>query len=284
MNAGAHTVEVNAENFQSEVAEKSQQTPVLLEFYAEGAEQGLAASELLQRLVVEYQGKFILGRVNIQENAQLVQQLGVKTLPTIKIIYQGQIAGEIEGPVDEQKLRTALDQLTLSPVERVREQIDLLIADGDRKTAISMLQQVIAEEPKNFGLHVELCDLLIQEDQAADARQILSSLPADTPGIEKPRSRLEFIDRVSGLAEITELQAKRDADPDDLQTSLDLAVRLVVEDRIEQALEELLMILRKDKTWEDELARKTMIQVFNMLGKGNELATDYRRKMFTLLH
>ena len=133
-------------------------------------------------------------------------------------------------------------------------------------------------------MHVELCDLLIQEGQAADARQILGGLPADTPGIEKPRSRLEFIDRANALAEITELQAKRDSDPDDLQTTFDLAVRLVVEDRIEQALEELLSILRKDKAWEEELARKTMIQVFNMLGKGNELATDYRRKMFTLLH
>lgn len=284
MNAGAHTVEVNAQNFQAVVAEKSKETPVLLEFYAEGAEQGFATSELLQRLAVEYQGKFLLARVNIQENPQLVQQLGVRTLPTLKIIFQGQIAGDIEGPVDEQQLRGALDQLTMSPMERVKEQIDVLIAEGDRKSAIAMLQQVIAEEPKNFALHVELCDLLIMENEIDDARQILGALPQDTAGIEKPQSRLAFLDQAGGLPGVEELESSLEASPDDLRLRLNLAIRLVVDDQIEAALEELLTILKCDRNWEDELARKTMIQVFNMLGKGNELATSYRRKMFTFLH
>ncbi len=284
MNAGAYIIEVNPQNFQTEVAEKSKDTPVLLEFYAEGAEQGAAVSELLNRLANEYQGKFILARVNIQENAPLVQQLGVRTLPTIKIIFQGQIAGEIEGPVDEQQLRNALEQLTMSPMERVKEQIDVMIAQGDRKNAIAMLQQVITEEPKNFALHVELCDLLIMEGEVNDARQILDALPDDTAGIEKPKSRLEFIEKAGDLPAVGELQSSVESSPDDLQLRLNLAIRLVVDDQIEQALEELLTIVKKDKTWEDELARKTMIQVFNMLGKGNDLATSYRRKMFTFLH
>ncbi|MEK9821424.1 MAG: tetratricopeptide repeat protein [Gammaproteobacteria bacterium] len=284
MNPDAHVVDVTAENFQAEVAEKSKQMPVLMEFYAEGAEQCFATSALLQQLVTEYQGKFALARVEVQQNAALVQQLGIRALPTIKIIFEGQMAGDIEGPADEQQLRAALEQITMSPMERVREQIDFLLMQGERGQAIQMLQQVIAEEPKNFSLHAELSDLLIMEGQVDDARQILAAIPQDTAGIEKPKARLEFLDLAGDLAGLADLEAAVAADPDNLQALYNLAVRLVVEDRTEAGLEALLNVMRKDKAWEEELARKTMIKVFDMLGKGNDLATAYRRRMFSLLH
>ncbi|MBO6555052.1 MAG: tetratricopeptide repeat protein [Pseudomonadales bacterium] len=282
METGSLSVEVNAENFQAEVAEKSQQVPVLLEFYAEGAEQCESTSALLQKLASEYQGKVSLARVEVQQNPQLVQQLQIRALPTIKIIFQGQMAGDIEGPADEQQLRGALEQLTMSPLERVREQIDFLVLQGERKQAIQMLQQVIAEEPNNFSLHVELCDLLIMEGEVNDARQILEALPADTEGLDRPKSRLEFIDLAGELGSVDELTSR--AESGDLHARFDLAIRLIVEDQVEHGLETLLEILKADKTWEEEKARLTMIKVFNMLGKGNELATSYRRKMFTYLH
>jgi putative thioredoxin len=280
----SYTVEINAQNFQSEVAEKSQQVPVLLEFYAEGAEQCAPTSALLQKLVVEYQGKFLLARVDIQQNQQLVQQLQVRALPSIKIIFQGQMAGDFEGPTEEQQLREALDQLTMSPMDRVRDQISLLLEQGERGQAIQMLQQVIAEEPANFGLHVELCDLLIMEGRVDDARKVLAGIPSDAEGIDKPKSRLEFIELAGDLGSLDELRSRAEVDSADLQARFDYAIKLIVTDQVETGLEVLLAILQADKTWGEEKARLTMIKVFNMLGKGNELATGYRRKMFTYLH
>ncbi|MBT5685307.1 MAG: tetratricopeptide repeat protein [Gammaproteobacteria bacterium] len=284
MSIDSYTVEINAQNFQSEVAEKSQQVPVLLEFYAEGAEQCAPTSALLQKLVVEYQGKFLLARVDIQQNQQLVQQLQVRALPSIKIIFQGQMAGDFEGPTEEQQLREALDQLTMSPMDRVRDQINLLLEQGERGQAIQMLQQVIAEEPANFGLHVELCDLLIMEGRVDDARKVLAGIPSDAEGIDKPKSRLEFIELAGDLGSLDELRSRAEVDPADLQARFDYAIKLIVTDQVETGLEVLLAILQADKTWGEEKARLTMIKVFNMLGKGNELATGYRRKMFTYLH
>ena len=284
MSIDSYTVEINAQNFQSEVAEKSQQVPVLLEFYAEGAEQCAPTSALLQKLVVEYQGKFLLARVDIQQNQQLVQQLQVRALPSIKIIFQGQMAGDFEGPTEEQQLREALDQLTMSPMDRVRDQISLLLEQGERGQAIQMLQQVIAEEPANFGLHVELCDLLIMEGRVDDARKVLAGIPSDAEGIDKPKSRLEFIELAGDLGSLDELRSRAEVDSADLQARVDYAIKLIVTDQVETGLEVLLAILQADKTWGEEKARLTMIKVFNMLGKGNELATGYRRKMFTYLH
>jgi putative thioredoxin len=284
MNAVSNVVEVSVENFQTEVVEKSKAVPVLLEFYANEAEPSQQLAPVLRRLAEEYKGKFLLARVDIQQNQQLVQQLGVRTLPTIKIIFQGQMAESLEGPRDESQLREILDQLTMSSMERVREQLDIFLKEGDRGNAITMLQQVIAEEPKNYELHTELCDLLIMEGRAEEAKEILAAIPADSVGIQKPKNRLEFIESAASLAPAADLMSQIEAQPDALQLRLDLATQLVAEDKIESALDQLLEILKKDREWEEQLARKTMIKVFDLLGKGNELATAYRRKMFTYLH
>jgi len=284
MNDSPHIITATLENFNTEVVEKSRQTPVLIEFWAEDAQPSSDLTPILLRLVDQYQGKFILARVNIAESAPLVQQLGVRTLPTLKLIIDGQIAQNLEGPQDETKLRALLDQITLSPVERIRGQIDQLIAEGDRDGAIAMLQDIIKDEPTNYGLHTELCDLLIMEGREDETRQILDALPEDAEGIAKPRHRLEFLDLAAGLPAIAELNRELEGDPENLQLRFNLAVRQVVEDEMEAALLNLLSVLQKDRQFQDDIARKTMIKVFDLLGKGNPLATAYRRKMFNYMH
>ena len=284
MSVAANIVDVSAGNFQTDVVEKSMQMPVLLEFYAESAEPSRQLSIVLRQLAGEYQGKFLLARVDVQSNAQLVQQLGIRTLPSIKVISQGKMVQDLEGPQDAQALRSLLDQLTLSPMDRIREQINSLLADRQRSRAIEMLQQLVSREPQNYGLQVELCDLLIMEDRGDEAKQMLSLIPGDTAGIEKPESRLEFNSLVADLPSIVELQSGVEENGNDLQLQLHLAYRLIVDDQMEAALDLLLSILQIDRDWEEQKARTTMIKVFNLLGKGNELATRYRRKMFTFLH
>ncbi|MFN3238440.1 MAG: tetratricopeptide repeat protein [Pseudomonadales bacterium] len=281
--AATHIVDVTVQNFQ-ELIEKSRETPVLLEFYAEGAEQSQSTAVMLNKLVNEYQGKFLLGRIDVQQNPQIAQQLGIRGLPTVKVIYQGQMVQDLEGPQEESSVREILDQITMSPVERIKSQIDLLLAEGRRSEAIGLLQQLIQEEPGNGAIQVELADLLIMDGRAAEARQILAALPADTDGISKPVNRLEFIDLGEEFADVATLTAEVEAHPDDLNKRYQLAVVLVVDDQVEAALEQLLLMLQKDKEFSDELARKTMIRVFDLLGKGDPVATAYRRKMFAFLH
>ena len=281
--ANSNVVEISAQNFQTEVVEMSKQVPVLLEFYADEAEESRQLAPVLQKLAGEYGGKFSLARVNIRENAQLVQQLQVRTLPTVKIIFQGQMADNLEGPQDEATLRQILDQLTMSPIEMIRGQIDELVAQGQRPMAIQLLQQAIEQEPNNHALGAELADLLVMENRIDEARQIIAGLPDDTDGIAKARSRIEFIDMAKDLpsAETLAAEAESAADPG---KRIDLAILLVADDQIEPALEHLLEALKQDRNFDDDRARKTMIKVFDLLGKGNELATAYRRKMFTFLH
>ena len=284
MNASPNIIEVSVQNFQTEVVEKSQQIPVFLEFYADGAEPSEQLAPILNKLATEFSEKIILARVDVQQNQQIVQQLAVRTLPTIKVIFQGQMAQDLEGPQEEATLREMIEQLTMSSVERIREQIKVYLAQGHRTEAIELLQQVISEEPHNHALQTELSDLLIMENRIDEAKLILASLPTDAEGISKPQNRVAFIELANELPPLAELLTAREANEDDLQLQYDTAVRLIADDQIEAALEGLLVMLKKDKSFDDELARKTMIKVFELLGKGNAMATAYRRKMFTFLH
>ena len=284
MSEAQHVFDVSLQNFNTEVAERSQKTPVLVEFYAEGAEQSQETSALLARIASEYDGKFLLGRVDIQRNPELVQQLQVRTLPTVKVVFQGQIVQNLEGPLPEPQLREFLDQLTMSPVERVRVQVNKLLEQGNRPGAIQLLQQLIAEEPENHGISVELADLMIMEGDMAQAQSILGDLPEDAEGISKPRNRIAFIEEASSLPSVSELSQALADDEGNLKLRYELAVAQVADDQTEAALENLLVVLQKDREFQDELARKTMIRIFELLGKGDETATRYRRKMFTFLH
>lgn len=284
MNASPNIIEVSVQNFQSEVVEKSQQIPVFLEFYADGAEPSEQLAPILNKLATEFSEKIILARVDVQQNQQIVQQLAVRTLPTVKVIFQGQMAQDLEGPQEEATLREMIEQLTMSSVERIREQIKVYLAQGQRAEAIELLQQVISEEPHNHALQTELSDLLIMENRIDEAKLILASLPTDAEGISKPQNRVAFIELANELPPLAELLTAREANGDDLQLQYDTAVRLIADDQIEAALEGLLIMLKKDKSFDDELARKTMIKVFELLGKGDAMATAYRRKMFTFLH
>ena len=284
MNASPNIIEVSVQNFQTEVVEKSQQIPVFLEFYADGAEPSEQLAPILNKLATEFSEKIILARVDVQQNQQIVQQLAVRTLPTVKVIFQGQMAQDLEGPQEEDTLREMIEQLTMSSVERIREQIKVYLAQGHRTEAIELLQQVISEEPHNHALQTELSDLLIMENRIDEAKLILASLPTDAEGISKPQNRVAFIELANELPPLAELLTAREANGDDLQLQYDTAVRLIADDQIEAALEGLLIMLKKDKSFDDELARKTMIKVFELLGKGDAMATAYRRKMFTFLH
>ena len=277
MNASPNIIEVSVKDFQQDVVEKSRQIPVMLEFYAPGAAPSELQAPILKKLATEFAGKFLLARVNVQENQQIVQQLKVRTLPTIKIIVNAQMAHDLEGEQTETQLRELLESLTMSPIERIREQINLLLLAGNRQGAIQMLQEAISQEPQNHAL-------LVMESRIDEARELLATLPSDTIGIGKPKNRIEFSELSASLPALTELLDSVTQQPEDLPLKYQLAVRLVANDQIEEALEVLLEMLKIDKDYDEALARRTMVKIFELLGKGDSTATAYRRKMFTFLH
>lgn len=278
------TISITPENFQAEVIERSQSVPVIVLFWADQVPPSVQTRQLLETVVAQYAGKALLALSDVGVDQSIAQHLRVQGLPSIRVVHQGKIVEQFDGPVDEQQVRTLLESLTQSPADMLKAQLDQLLETGQWDVAIQMLQQAVNEEPTNQPFRVELADVLLRNGDLDDARTVLASIPADTPDRERPQNRLEFIEEAEGMEPRSSLEAALAADPDNLELKYQLAVRLLVEGEIERGLETAMDILRTDREFREDIGRLTMVRAFSMLGKGHELASKYRRKMFNYMH
>lgn len=276
--------EVTPQSFQTDVVQRSANTPVLLLFWAEQAAPAVEAKRQLEGLVGQYAGKVALGLVNVAADQTLAQHLQVQALPSLRVIDKGQIAQQLEGPQSEQTLRKLLDQLTMSAADLIKAQLAQHLQQGDLRSARRFLQQAVKEEPKNPYFRVELADVLARQGELNDARKVLASVPQDTAELERPQTRLELAEEAAALPSRKQLLAQLEELPNDLEAHCQLAVVEAAQGNFEAALELALQVLQADRSFGDELGRRTLLRLFAVLGKGDELAGRYRRKMFNFLH
>ena len=278
------SVNVSMENFQTEVVDASQNLPVVVLFWAEQVPESVQVKNIVEQVLTDYQGKAALALSDVAQDQTLAPRLQVQGLPSIRIIHEGAVAEQVDGPIDESQLRTIMDGLTQSSVEAMRGDLDQLMAIGDFAGAAAILQQSIQEEPSNQLLRVELADVLVRKADLDDARTVLASIPDGTDGRIRPQNRLEFVEEAAGMESLDNLLAMVESNPTDLEARYALAVAQLVAEEYESSLLTCLHILREDREFRDDIGRLTMIRIFDVLGKGNELATKYRRKLFNALH
>ncbi|MFT7653037.1 MAG: putative thioredoxin [Limisphaerales bacterium] len=280
--------QVTPESFQTDVIELSQNLPVVVLFWAEQVEPSVQTKQLVEGLVTQYSGKIALGLSDVAVDQSLAQHLKVQGLPSLRIVHEGKIVEQVDGPADEAQLRTLFDALTASATDGIKAELDQVIAAGDWAAAVEMLQQSVNEEPTNQAFRVELADVLVRKGDLDDARTVIDSLVEDAPDRERPQNRLEFVEEAASMESLESIEAQlQDPDQDqagDLELKYQYAVQLIVAERIEEGLEVAMGILQTDREFRDDIGRLTMIRVFAMLGKGDEMATKYRRKMFNFMH
>tara|TARA_B100000524_G_C23618673_1_gene358859 strand:- start:155 stop:1006 length:852 start_codon:yes stop_codon:yes gene_type:complete len=277
-------LDVSVETFQSEVVDRSQSLPVVVLFWAEQVPPSVQVKSQLEIMLGQYQGKFALALSDVALDQNLAQRLQVPGLPCIRVVYKGQIVDQLDGPADEEQLRGMLDEHTQSLDDAIAGDLQQALEQKDFATAVAMLQAAIEEEPNNQALRVDIADVLVRKGDLQDARTVLASIKEDVADRSRPQTRLEFMEEAAAMPELEELTAAVEADSANLDLKYQLAVRHVVAERYEESLLVGLEILQADRSFRDDLGRLTMIRVFDVLGKGNELAGQYRRKMFNLMH
>lgn len=289
MSESPYVFEVSQRNF-AQVVESSQRVPVLVDFWADWCQPCQTLTPLLTRLAQEYRGGFILAKINADAEQALAAHFRVRSLPTVMVVWQGQIVDQLVGLQPESAYRQVIDRLAgpqQQPGDMVREQVEALWQRGRQKQAIELLREAIEQEPDGVELKVMLADKLLQLDRSEEARNLLESLPTEDRD-RQPASgllaRLQFVDLVQGAPDIAKLEAQVRAKPDDCAAHRQLAARYVLAGNHEAALEQFMDILRRDPKFEDEAGRKGLIAIFDMLGNEDPLVTTYRRRMFSLLH
>lgn len=280
-------MDVTESNIQ-EVLQLSTEKLVLL-FIGMGSDQAFSQQlDKIEQLVTAYDGKLVLAKLDAevqQEVAQeLINQLQANAIPVHAFLHEGRPVQVLCGPQTEEQLKAVIDSLTLSPADQIKGQVDALIEEGMTEQALELLQKILHEEPDNHELQVLQVNLLLELGQMENARKLLAVLPADAPGIAQPKAKLGFYELVSEAPQRNELEARLAEDENDHEARYQLAVRQVIADDVEWALDNLLVIVRRDRSFRDDGARLLMLKVFEQLGAGNPVAKRYRGKLFGLMH
>ena len=285
--AVGNIMDVTESNLQ-EVLQLSTEKLVLL-FIGMGSDEASNQQlRLVEQLANSYDGKMVLAKLDAEQQQmvaqQLINQLRANAIPVHAFLHEGRPVQVLSGPQTEQELRGVIDPLTMSPAEQIKLQVDALIESGMIEQALELLQKILQEEPDNHGLQVLQVNLLLELGRMDDARQLLSVLPADAPGIAQPKAKLAFYEMVADAPQRDALEARLQEDENDHEARYQLAIRLVIADDIEAALDNLLVIVRRDRAFREDGARLLMLKVFEQLGAGNAVAKRYRGKLFGLMH
>ena len=287
MSNETYIVDVTEQNFNEAVMQASQRVPVLVDFWAPWCQPCKSLMPVLTKLADEYGGKFILAKVNIDEQQNLAQHFGVRSVPTVKLVRNAQLADEFMGALPENEVRAFLDKHIPRESDAASQEAVALFQSGQVDEAISMLNQAWQDDPQNPRLPMQLLDLLVHAGRLDEARQVLAALPAeqqDSDVVVSMKARFAFMDKAEGLPDIPTLQQRLADNDDDSEARYQLAIQLVVAGKLEAAMDQLLMLLKKDRQYGDDAARKTLIQIFEMLGNQGELVQRYRSKMSMLLY
>ena len=276
--------DIDLATFQADVIERSRQVPVVILFWTDQVAPAVETKAVLERLATQYQGKVALALSDIAKDQALAQQLRVQAIPSIRVIRDGQLAEQLDGPQGEAVLRRMIDAMTQSPAEALKSQLAEYLAAEDFKRALAILRQAIEAEPGNVAFKVEWADVLLLQGDLKGARTVLATVPEETPERERPATRLALLEEAAGAGKLKAALAATEMDDGDLDAHYRAAILLAAERRYADALEHAMAILRQNRAYREELGRLTMIRIMALMAKGSDVAKQYRRRMFNFLH
>lgn len=286
-----HVFDATQDNFEADVLQASLKTPVLIDFWAEWCGPCKALGPVLEKLAAEYNGAFRLAKVDVDGEQALAGAFGVRSIPTVVLVKDGQPVDGFAGALPEGQVREFLGR-HLQPAEAAAGDDDS-DADGDGAIApvesaeqvLTRLQQAIAAAPDDAGLKLDLALALMRTGDTAAAAAELDALPANLATDERAvrlRSQLELARALEGAPTAAQLRTRIDADPSDWAARDLLGVHLLLGDDPGAGLDQFLAILQGQRDWNDGQAKARLLAAFATLDDA-DLVGRYRRRMTSLL-
>ncbi|MGB3461077.1 thioredoxin [Rhodanobacter lindaniclasticus] len=281
----SHVFDIDQQTFETEVLQASMDTPILVDFWAAWCEPCKSLGPILEKLAAEFNGAFRLGKIDVDAQQELAGMFGIKSIPTVMLVSQGQVVDGFAGALPERQLREFLGRHV-----QALEGDENDVADDDApaetpEAAINRIQQAIAAEPAKAELKLDLALALMRGGQADAASAELDALPANLATdarAQRLRSELELARAAAAAPAADALQQRIDADPQDWEARDLLGLRLLQEGDAEGGLEQFLAILQKARDWNDGQAKKRLLAAFATLDDA-ELVGRYRRRMASML-
>lgn len=280
-----HNVGMN--NFQQLVLEKSINKPVLVDFWADWCQPCQTIMPMLAKLAEEYDGKFELAKVNADQEQELAAHFGIKSLPTMKLFYQGQLVDERMGAVPESDIRAMLDKHIVSETDKFMQAAMTAYQQGQTEQALEMLNHALSNDPDNAELKVTIAQMVHAQGDVDSAVALLDSLDDEGSKLEgaiQLRAEIKLAEQLADLPSLEEIEQRLAQDPRDLESLVQKSRHLTAHGDYDNAMECLLQVMRSDRGFEDDAGRKGLLELFDLLGGEHPSVQKYRRKLFTLLH
>ncbi|MDE2154885.1 MAG: thioredoxin [Xanthomonadaceae bacterium] len=287
MTATTHAFDVDKQNFEAEVLQASMSTPILVDFWATWCEPCRTLGPLLEKLAAEYNGAFRLGKVDVDTQQELAAMFGIRSIPTVMLVKDGQPFDGFTGALPEGQLREFLAR-HVQPLEAPPTDADADDDDAVPETpeqAINRVQQAIAAEPDRPELNLDLAMALMRAGRTSAAAAELAALPANLATDVRAvrlRHQLDLARALENAPPLDELQQRILADGNDWAARDLLGVRLLLEGDAAAGLDQFLTIMQHARDWNDGQAKKRLLAAFATLDDA-ELVGRCRRRMASLL-
>ena len=281
-------IDVDKESFEQTVIDGSREHPVVVDFWAPWCGPCRSLGPILEKLAEEYGGRFVLAKVNSDENPELSARYGVRGIPAVKAFVDGEMVDEFSGALPEKAVREFLDRIVPSPADELRDAAAAAYAaDRDADAALEILARAEALAPQNDEVRIDRAAILADAGRADEARAALASLKPITQMGERVsalRAKLDLAAGAAGAGGEDELAQRVAANADDLTARLELAHALAGRRAYREALEQLLEIVQRDRRFGDDAGRKTMLKIFELIPGERELLSEFRRKLAKVLN
>jgi putative thioredoxin len=280
----SNIIDLTPDNFQQVLAEESQHKLVIIDFWADWCEPCKNLMPILEKLANEYGNKVILAKVNCDEQQAIAAQFGVRNLPTVMLVKNAQPVDGFAGLQPEGEIRQKIEAHLPKPEDDFVTQAQQLLATGNATDAYNFAKQAFDLDSDRIDIRLTMADAAVSVGKSEDAKAIIDTIGlADQDGYyQSIVSKIELAEQAADTPEIQELQNKLAATPDDLETMCKLAVQYSQVGKSEQALETILKVVTADINFAE--AKKLMLDMIAALPDGDPLASQYRRKLFTLMY
>jgi putative thioredoxin len=284
--------EITTQSFMKDVIEESRHQPVLVDFWAEWCGPCKQLTPLLEKAVRGAKGKVKLTKMDIDKHPAIPQQMGIQSIPAVIAFVNGQPADGFMGAVPESQVNAFIDKLSqrappgAGDAAALLAEAEAVAAEGDVATAASIYAEVLRDEPQNIAALAGLARCYVQAGALDQAKQTLALVPEakrQDSAVRAVQAMLDLAEQAKSVGPIGDLEARVAANPLDHQARFELATALNAQGRREDATTHLLEIVKRDRKWDDDGARRQLVQFFDAWGATDDATVDGRKRLSTIL-